>query len=114
LFSVLLITFIPVLLLAPFFSEQLHSDVQRFRLLPVSEQWIILVIAITSLAGTSLVYLAINSRNATLASLIEISYPLFVAIFSYVLFRQMHINTSVVIGGILVMAGTALIIYNNQ
>jgi drug/metabolite transporter (DMT)-like permease len=58
-------------------------------------------------------FLSIASKNATLASLIEISYPVFVAVFAYLLFREIHVNPSVIIGGLLVFAGVAMIIWNN-
>lgn len=114
LFAVLLLTTLPVLLLTPFFMGQLSTDMHTFRGLSLSEQAMISVTGFTSVIGAAFVFLAIGSKNATLASLIEITYPLFVAFFSYLLFRQMHLNTSVVIGGLLVLAGTGLIIYNNQ
>ena len=41
------------------------------------------------------------------------AYPVFVALFAWLLFREMHINTSVIIGGVLVFAGVAMIIWNN-
>ena len=114
LFGVLLISVLPILLLTPFYSGQLNADLQNYRGLPASEQWIISVIGFTSLAGAAFVFMAISSKNATLASLIEITYPVFVALFSYIMFKQMHVNASVVLGGLLVMAGAGLIIYNNQ
>lgn len=114
LFSVLLITIIPVLLLAPLFAGQLNTDLQNFRALPTSEQWMISVTGLTSIAGTAFVFLAISGKNATLASLIEISYPVFVAFFSYVIFKQMHVNASVILGGLMVVSGAGLIIYHNQ
>jgi hypothetical protein len=40
--------------------------------------------------------------------------PVFVALFVWLLFREMHINTSVIIGSMLVFAGVAMIIWNNQ
>jgi drug/metabolite transporter (DMT)-like permease len=72
------------------------------------------VIGMTSLAGAAFVYLAIGNKNATLASLIEITYPVFVALFSYLMFRHVQVNASVILGGLMVMAGAGLIIYNNQ
>lgn len=114
LFGVLMISIIPILFLVPFFSSQLNADIQTFRGLPASEQWMISVIGFTSLAGAACVFLAISGKNATLASLIEITYPVFVALFSYLMFRHVHVNLSVIIGGLLVMAGAALIIYSNQ
>jgi drug/metabolite transporter (DMT)-like permease len=113
LFGVLMLTTIPMLLLIPFFAGQLSTDIQTFRGLPVSEQAMISVTGFTSLAGAAFIYLAISSKNATLASLIEISYPVFVALFSYLFFRQTHLNVSAALGGLLVIAGASLIIYNN-
>jgi drug/metabolite transporter (DMT)-like permease len=114
LIGVLLISVVPVFFLAPFFSAQLNADMQNFRGLPASEQLMVSVIGFTSLAGAAFVYLAISSKNATLASLIEITYPVFVALFSYLMFRHVQVNASVIIGGLMVIAGAGLIIYNNQ
>lgn len=114
LFSLILITVLPVILLVPFFAGQLHSDVHNFCALPASEQWMISLTGLTSLAGTAFVFLAISNKTPTLASLIEITYPIFVALFSYLIFRQVQINLSIVLGGLLVISGASLIIINNQ
>lgn len=113
LFGVLLLTTVPMLLLIPFFAGQLSNDIQTFRHLPLSEQAMVSVLGVTSLSGAAFVYLAISSMNATLASLIEITYPVFVAFFSYLFFRQAHLSVSVMLGGLMVIAGAGLIIYNN-
>ncbi|WP_018954344.1 hypothetical protein [Thioalkalivibrio sulfidiphilus] len=42
-----------------------------------------------------------------------IHYPLFVVLFTWLLFRQVHVTPSAAIGGVLVMAGAALIIWNH-
>jgi drug/metabolite transporter (DMT)-like permease len=52
--------------------------------------------------------------DRTLASLIEMTYPIFVVLFAYIFYRQMHVTTSVFIGGLMVLMGAGLIIYNNQ
>ncbi len=112
-YSVLLISVIPIVLAIPLFTRQLGQDVEVFRMLPVNEQWMIAAIGATSTLGAVLLYLSINSKNATLASLIEITYPLFVVIFAYLFFRQLHLTPSVIIGGLMIMAGAGLIIYHN-
>jgi drug/metabolite transporter (DMT)-like permease len=114
LFSVILLSVLPVMLLSPFFYRQVVDDINIVKTLPVTEQWIIGIIGLTSIAGAVLLYLSISSKNATLASLIEITYPVFVVLFSYLLFKQTHINASVLMGGVMVIAGAGLIIYNNQ
>ena len=113
-FSVLLLSVLPILLLMPVFLRDVARDLGAVRALPGSEQGMIAAIGLTSLLGAVLLYLSIAGKNATLASVIEITYPVFVAVFAYVIFRQVHINASVVIGGLMVMAGAGLIIYNNQ
>ena len=113
LFSVLLLTAIPVLLIAPLFTNTLINDYQTFRTLDTVEKLTISAIGITSILASVLLFMSIDSKNATLASLIEITYPVFVAIFSFILFKQLHINISVIAGGILVITGAGIIIMNN-
>ena len=79
-----------------------------------SERLLIGIIALTSLAGTVLLYLAVRGRNATLASLIEISYPAFVAVFAWLLFREWQLNIGVLLGALLVAVGSTLIIVNSR
>ena len=113
-YSVLLLTVIPVFLLMPVFMRDIANDIDSFKLLPSHEQLMVVAVGITSTLGAVLLYISINNKNATLASLIEITYPLFVVMFSYLLFKQLHINISVIIGGVMIIAGAGLIIYNNQ
>jgi len=113
-YSVLLLSVIPVFLLLPVFMRQIAEDIDVYRLLPSSEQLLIAAVGITSTLGAVFVYMSISNKNATLASLIEITYPLFVALFAYLFFKQWHVNASVIIGGVMILTGAGLIIYNNQ
>jgi len=113
-YTVLLISVLPVLFLMPVFIRDLARDVDVFKLLPTNEQWLVAAIGLTSTLGAMLLYLSVNSKNATLASLIEITYPVFVVLFAYLFFRQVHVNTSVILGGLMILLGAGLIIYNNQ
>jgi drug/metabolite transporter (DMT)-like permease len=112
--TVVLLTALPMALVALAFPARLAADWRLFAALPATERWLIGAIAVTSLAGTVLLYLAVRGRNATLASLVEISYPAFVALFAWLLFREWQINTGVLAGAALVLAGTTLIILNSR
>lgn len=112
--TVVLLTALPMALVALAFPARLANDWLRFMTLPNGERFMIAAIAFTSLAGTVLLYLAVRGRNATLVSLIEISYPAFVAIFAWLLFREWHLNAGVLLGAGLVFAGTTLIIFNSR
>ena len=59
-----------------------------------------------------LIGLSINSKSATMAGLIEISYPVFIAIFSYILFKENQINYSAIIGGLVIFTGIFIIFFN--
>lgn len=111
--SVLLLTAVPLLLIVPFYHRTLRADVAVWQALPWGERLPIAAIAFTSLAGAVLLFLSIAGKNATLAALLEITYPVFVALFAFVLFRELHVNASVLTGALLVFAGVALIIWNN-
>ena len=113
-YSVLLISVLPVLFLMPMFLRDLARDIEVFKLLPTNEQWLVAAIGLTSTLGAVLLYLSVNSKNATIASLIEITYPVFVVLFAYLFFRQVNVNTSVILGGLMILIGAGLIIYNNQ
>ena len=114
LFSVMLLSLLPVLLMMPLFLKTVSDDVATVKMLPASEQLIIASLGLIGLFGEVMVYIAISGKNATLASLIEMSYPLFVVVFAYLFYRQMHVTPSVLIGGLMILMGSGLIVYNNQ
>ena len=81
----------------------------------LGKDWIWLLVSLSSAAvGGLLIYVAIGEKNATLASLIEISYPFFVALFSWVFFRETQFNLSTAIGGLLVLAGVFTVFLANR
>jgi drug/metabolite transporter (DMT)-like permease len=72
--------------------------------------WVWLGVAVvSSAAGGLLIYMAIGEKNATLASLIEISYPFFVAVFAWLFFRETQFNWSTIVGGLLILGGVGVV-----
>jgi uncharacterized membrane protein len=80
----------------------------EFRSLEGDWVWL-LVAVISSAAGGLLIYMAIGEKNATLASLIEISYPFFVALFAWLFFRDVQFNWQTLVGGVLILAGVSVV-----
>ena len=72
------------------------------------------VAMVTSVAGALLIYMAIGEKNATLASLIEISYPFFVAVFAWLFFRETHFNLATLLGGLMILGGVAVVFLGNR
>ena len=57
---------------------------------------------------------SITSKSATLAGLIEISYPIFIAIFAFLLFKENQLSASTAVGGALIFIGVFIIYYFNK
>ncbi len=77
-------------------------------------QFLILGGTFTFIVAELLIGLAITQRSATLAGLIEISYPIFVALFSFILFKTGRISLSIIIGGLLIYTGVSVIYLFNK
>ena len=61
--------------------------------------------------GNILIFLSIIAKNATIAGLIELSYPIFTALFALVLFRDNQISPMVLVGGAFILVGALIISY---
>jgi len=75
--------------------------------------WFIFSVAGSAL-GAYLTYAAMGAKNPTLVALIEISYPIFVVFFAWLFFREMQLNAVTLCGGVLVLAGVAVIIVGGK
>ena len=82
----------------------------------VQDKWIMfytLVAALCVVGGNYFIFVSLSEKNATLTSIVEISYPFFVAIFAWLLFRETQLNMSIIVGGMFIFAGVVLILRNN-
>jgi drug/metabolite transporter (DMT)-like permease len=75
--------------------------------------WLI-VAAVAATSAGMLIFLSIQAKNATLSSLIEVTYPLFTAFFAWILFRQATINLATVIGAALIFIGVLIVARGNR
>lgn len=78
-------------------------------------QLLFLIIAVmASVSAGLLIFLSIEAKNATVASLIEVSYPLFTAFFAWAFFRQNTVNLATVIGACLILLGVVIVARGNR
>lgn len=81
-----------------------------------SRKLLFLVIAETAILilAELLIGFSITAKSATLAGLIEISYPIFIALFTYLLFKENQLNAPTAFGGGLIFIGVFVIYYFNR
>jgi drug/metabolite transporter (DMT)-like permease len=68
----------------------------------------LLTIIVVATIGNALIVSAVAMKNASFVSAIEITYPMFVVLFAWLLFRQ-PVSLSMAIGGLLILAGSITI-----
>jgi drug/metabolite transporter (DMT)-like permease len=98
---------LPIFGAVALYDDTLKRGIVLMKESPAMLMWIIIAILSYGL-GNVLVLWAVRQKNATAVSFIEISYPLFVAVFSFLLFQVNHLNLGTAIGGALVFAGVAV------
>src|SRR5262245_42123567 len=74
-----------------------------------STRWLTLAEAIVVVVASFFIVSSIHLKNATVAGIIELTYPLFTILFTWFFFHQIHVNTSVIIGGVLIFVGVVII-----
>jgi len=67
----------------------------------------------TTIANIAILYSIAFGNNASSSSLIEISYPLWVILFTMLLFGEFKLTPLGIAGGVLIGAGTVCVIYSN-
>jgi drug/metabolite transporter (DMT)-like permease len=112
---VFVLPFVPLFILLPFYYQILVTDVQNLMAATNLQKFFVLITAVTGTVGTLCLFQAIaTSNNPTMAALVEITYPLLVAIVGYFLFHEHQLNPSMLLGGTLILFGSALIIFTNK
>jgi drug/metabolite transporter (DMT)-like permease len=71
--------------------------------------WVFLAVVVVSTILQATHYLALKNTSATYMAFAELSYPLFVPIFTYFLFSRYELTSSIGIGGALILLGSVII-----
>ncbi|PJA49267.1 MAG: hypothetical protein CO170_00135 [candidate division SR1 bacterium CG_4_9_14_3_um_filter_40_9] len=73
-----------------------------------------ILVTVTFLIASIIIVFAIKGKNATTAGLVEISYPIFIILFSYIFLKNYSISRATILGGILIFAGIGIIYIFNR
>ena len=95
------------------FRGEAHQVISQISDLRAYAGWFVFSLLAAALGGV-MTYMAIGEKNASLVALIEISYPLFVVLFTWLFFREIQLNVMTLAGAVLVISGIALILLNER
>ena len=96
-----------------YFSGALKKDINA--VFSSRELFILFAIVVISFVFANYIgFAAIHMKNATIASLVEISYPLFIALFSWAIFKENQLAWNTALGGVLVFCGIFVIYFFNR
>lgn len=70
------------------------------------------IIILSGCASNLLINSAIAEETATKASLIEISYPFFVALFAALIYQENALSLKTLLGGVFILIGVAIVLAN--
>lgn len=93
-----------------FLRGEKNNFISQLKELPPAHAGWFLFSLITASIGAWMTYQAVGAKNASLASMIEISYPLFVVIFTWLFFQEFQLNTMTCLGAFFVIFGVMLIL----
>jgi drug/metabolite transporter (DMT)-like permease len=93
-------------------SGNFHKDIVA---IASSKQLLLYVISAMAILLLAEIFIAssIVAKNATLAGLIEVSYPIFIALFSYILYKN-QVSLQTIIGGACIFIGIFIVYYFNK
>jgi drug/metabolite transporter (DMT)-like permease len=71
--------------------------------------FILIIEIIVVLSANLLIVYSIHAKDATVAGFVELIYPLFTILFTWLIFSENHVTLPVIIGGGLIMVGVYII-----
>ena len=75
---------------------------------------LVFIIMICFATANIMITASIQEKGASIASIIEISYPFFVALVTWIIFKERSFNVATVAGGLLIFVGVIMIYLSNR
>lgn len=112
--TLFVVTAVSIFLLLPVIYQKIFANVVTLWHADNEIRLSVVVLIFTTIIAANLLYIAMQlSPNATIASLLDITYPLFIAIIAWLLFRENHLDWSVLVGGAMIFSGAMLIVWKH-
>lgn len=71
--------------------------------------WLFITTIIVTNTASFFIVLSMQAKNSTIAALIELTYPLFTILFTWLLFRELYLNKFTIFGAGLIILGAIII-----
>ena len=108
------VTSLSMLVIVPFTWQKIFNNIVTLYQAGPEIRISVLLLIFTTLVAAILLYIAMRlSNNPTVAGAIDITYPFFVALIAWLVFRENQVDWSVIVGGMLIFAGSLLIIWKH-
>ncbi|MBX3709697.1 MAG: DMT family transporter [Gammaproteobacteria bacterium] len=72
-------------------------------------RWLTIAEVLVVLIASYFIVISIHRKDATVAGIVELIYPLFIIFFTWLFFHENHLNIPVLIGGTLILIGVFVI-----
>lgn len=76
--------------------------------------WLFPTTVLVANLGNFFIILSMQAKNSTIAALIELTYPIFTILFTFLLFKENYLNKVTVIGGSLILLGVVIIAFGEK
>jgi drug/metabolite transporter (DMT)-like permease len=112
--TLFVVTAVSIFLLLPFMHQKIAANLVTLWQSGNDIRLSVIVLIFTTIVAANLLYIAMQlSPNPTIAALLDITYPLFIAIIAWFLYRENHLDWSVLVGGVLIFSGAMLIVWKH-
>lgn len=71
---------------------------------------LVVMVATMTVAGNFFILMSVSEKNATLAALVEITYPLFTFLFAYLILKDVQLTWATAGGAVLILTGVGIIV----
>jgi len=113
--TIFVITSVSIILIVPLSYHKIYANLSTLWHSGNEIRLSVLFLVFTAIIAANLLYIAMQlSPNATVAALLDITYPVFVAVIAWLLYRESHLDWSVLVGGTLILCGSMLIVWKHN
>ena len=95
------------------YFENFKGEFSKASLFVGQDALIFCILIFFTLSVNYVGYQGIAMKNATLAALLEVSYPLFSGLFAFFILKEAHMNLWSLLGSLFILGGVSLVVFSS-